>query len=323
MVDTKVASKHRDRVNKLVAERLGASPGKDEAQVRREVNKELRDQKKKNKMKVNKEEIEKIKKNVVEQMGDSDPKSLQKAISKATSRYYSQQKKAKSESVNQKCDKILQQHVSEKWYPKKCSWFDKKCQKHFEDIQLLGAMMDINILKNPGPMEKIFPDECKAYFDLLARKRFKRTKVDKDGEQAESNSEGAKKKKPKAKSAITKKVQEKLAASDGTKSEMELLKEVVAEVKDVEKKKILKQLRKSWKPSQKPWFDKDCKAAYKSIVEKGAENGLSIGEVASDYKTFKIKFKTESKAYFNLLAEKKKAFDTADKQKRDATKNEI
>jgi len=329
MVDTKAASKHREKVNKLVAERLGTSPGKNELQVRREVNKALREQMKKKKREENQQEIEKIKEIIVAQLGECDPKQLQKAISKATSKYYSTLKKSKSQSIKQKCDKILEQHVSEKWHPSKCNWYDKKCQKRFEDLQLLGAMMDINILKNPEPMERIFPEECKAYFDFLAMKRFKRAKEAKSGKQeGEDETEGEmqnepKRKKRKPKSAIAKKVQEKLTSSDGSKDEMKILKEVVADFKEDQNKKLLKQLRQQWRPTQKLWFDKECKAAYKRIAEKGAEKSLLIGEVASDYKKFKTMFKAESKAYFSLLAEKKKAFDVADKNKSMTTENEI
>lgn len=329
MVDTKAASKHREKVNKLVAERLGTSPGKDEIQVRREVNKELREQRKKRKRGENQQEIDKIKENIAAQLGDSDPKKLQKAIAQATSKYYSTLKKSKSQSIKQKCDKILEQHVSEKWHPSKCNWYDKKCQKRFEELQFLGAMMDINILKNPEPMEKIFPEECKTYFDFLAMKRFKREKEAPSGKQEDGGEDvkeaeiqtGVKQKKRKLKSAIAKKVQEILTSSDGSKDKMKVLKEVVADFKEDQNKKLLKQLRQQWRPTKKEWFDKECKAAYKRITDMGAEKGLSMGEVASDYKKFKTMFKSEAKAYFNLLAEKKKAFDIADKEKAMATEN--
>jgi len=320
MVDKKAGAKHRNKINKIVAERLETSKGKDEKEIRLEINRELRAERKKKKKATNNEEVEKIKADVTARLGDSDPKTLQKAISKATAKYYSQKKKEKSHSINKKCENIMMDHLSPKWCPRTSSWFDEDCNKAFEELQLLGAMMDINILKNPGPMEKIFAEECKEYFDLLAKKRFQTKKGD---EKIVKDEPELKTKKKKAKSAINKKVQEKLAAGDGTKSEGELLKEVIAEVKETEKKKVLKDLRKRWKPSQKPWFDKECKTAYKDIVAKGAENNLKIGDIAEDYNKFKTKFKTESKAYFKLLANKKAAFDKADKEKKTTQENEI
>jgi len=314
MIDAKRVAKERSKINKLVADRLASSNGKDEKQIRHEINKEIRAEKKNKKQGKNKEAIAKIRKDVELQMGNSEPKALEKAISKAIGKYYSQQKKLKAPSIDKKCDKILQTLVSEKWCPSSGRWFDKECKRVFGELQLLGAMMDINILKNPSPMEQIFPEVCKDYFDLLAKKRFKAIKVvdEKKGDNPE-----IKKSKPKAKSATTKKVQEKLASSGGSKTEMEVVREVVSEIKEAEKNKIMKNLRKVWKPAKKPWFDKDCKDAYKSLVEKGKSANLNLGEVAQDYKKFKLKFKSETKAYFKLLTEKKEAFDKEDKRKND------
>jgi len=320
MVDKKVGAKHRDKINKLVAERLGTSKNKDEKEIRLEINRELRAERKKKKKATNNKEVEKIKTDVTAELGDSDPKALQKAISRAIAKYYSQRKKEKSCSIDKKCENIMKDHLSSKWCPRSSSWFDEECDTAFEELKLLGAMMDINILKNPGPMEKIFAEECKEYFDLLAKKRFQTKKLDKDIVKDEPE---VKTKKKKAKSAINKKVQEKLATGDGTKSEGELLKEVIAEVKESERKNVLKNLRKRWKPSNKPWFDKECKDAYKNLVAKGAENNFKIGDIAEDYGKFKTKFKSESKAYFKLLANKKADFDKADKEKKKTEENEI
>merc|ERR1711890_190515 len=114
--------------------------------------------------------------------------------------------------------------------------------------------------------EKLFPDECKAYFDLLAKKRFKKSKQSeesKEGDEApkDGESETPKKKRSKPKSVLNKEIQEILATNDGTKTEKEMLEKAIAEVKENEKQRLLKDLRKKWRPTDKPWFDKECKAA--------------------------------------------------------------
>lgn len=335
MVDLKAAEKHRSKVNKLVQERLEQNPGKNEAEVKKEINRELREKrkdKKKNIKHSNQQNVDKIKKEIKDKMGDADDKAIQKATAKAVAKYYSEQKKGKNQSINKKCEQLMSNYVNSKWKPSE-NWFDKKCQKAYDDLYFMGAMMDVNLAKNPAPMEKLFPDECKAYFDLLAKKRFKRSKVKEEPKEGDVPKDGGdvpkdgesvapKKKRSKPKSALNKKIQDILATNDGTKTEKEMLEKAIAEVKENEKQRLLKDLRKKWRPTDKPWFDKECKTGYKTLVATGSENSLSLGEVSGDYKKFKSKFKTETKAYFKLLADKKEAYDNEDKEKKAALNNE-
>lgn len=290
----------------------------------------MREQRKKKKNKETQAAMDKIKQEIKEKMGDADDKAVQKATSQAIAKYHSEQKKGKNQSINKKCEQLMVTYVNAKWKPNE-KWFGKRCQRAYDDLHFLGAMMDINIAKNPAPMEKLFPEECKAYFDLLASRRFKKEKESekkegdkKEGDEAvppaktEGESEAPKKKRSKPKSALNKKIQEILATNDGTKTEKEMLEKVISQVREKEKNKVLQNLRKKWRPTDKPWFDQECKAAYKAIVAKGSENKLSLGEVSGDYKKFKIKFKTESKTYFKLLADKKEVFDKKDKEKKAA-----
>ena len=70
MVDIKVKEKLRNRVNRLVEQRMKETGAKDEKRVRIEVNKELRAKKKQNKASHN-EEVDKIKAEVQTSMGIS------------------------------------------------------------------------------------------------------------------------------------------------------------------------------------------------------------------------------------------------------------
>jgi len=328
MVDIKAREKHRTRINKLIQEKLEQNPGKSEVEVRKEVNRELRDKRKTKKKDVKNthlQNVEKIKQEIKAKMGDADDKALQKATAKAVAKYYSDLKKGKNQSINKKCEQLMANYNKAKWKPSG-NWFGKKCQRAYDDLYFMGAMMDINLEKNPAPMEQLFPEECKAYFDLLAKQRFKKSKKTEEESKEDVPKEDAtdvpKKKRSKPKSALNKKIQDILATNDGTKTEKEMLEKAIAEVKENEKQRLLKDLRKKWRPTDKPWFDKDCKAAYKALVAKGAENELKLGEVSGDYKKFKTKFKAETKTYFKLLADKKEAFDNEDKEKKAALKNE-
>jgi len=329
MVDIKAAEKHRSRINKLIQERLEQNPGKSEVEVKKEINKELREKRKNKKKNVklsNQQNVEKITKEIKAKMGGADEKAIQKATAQAVAKYYSEQKKGKKQSIDKKCQQLMSNYLSAKWKPSE-SWFDKKCQKAYDDLYFLGAMMDVNLAKNPAPMENLFPDECKAYFDLLAKKRFKKSKKTEESKEGEDvpkdgESDAPKKKRSKPKSALNKKIQDILATNDGTKTEKEMLEKAIAEVKENEKQRLLKDLRKKWRPTDKPWFDKECKTAYKTLVATGSENDLKLGEVSGDYKKFRSKFKTETKTYFKLLADKKEAYDKEDKEKKAALKNE-
>jgi len=338
MVDQRNAEKHRSKINKLVQERLAQDKGQDEHTVRKEVNKEQRAQRKSKKNKETDQHLDKIKQEIKAKMGDADFKAVKKATSQAIAKYHSEQKKGKNQSINKKCEQLMSTYLNAKWRPNE-KWFGKRCQRAYDELHFLGAMMDINIAKNPAPMEKLFPEECKEYFDLLAKRRFKKEESKKEeskkegdeGDEAdaptkaaptEGESDAPKKKRSKPKSALNKKVQEILATNDGTKSDKEMLEKVISQVKEKEKNKVLQNLRKKWRPTDKLWFDQECKAAYKTIVAKGSENKLSLGEVSGDYKKFKIKFKTESKTYFKLLSAKKEAYDKEDKEKKAALLNE-
>jgi hypothetical protein len=105
-------------------------------------------------------------------------------------------------------------------------------------------MMDMNIEKNTQAFSQLFPEECEKHFNLLAKRRFKSgdtsaqhpTTPDKDeGEGASEGKEG-KPERTKKKSALERRLAEKMAAAGESKSEQELVQEVVAELKEKENK---------------------------------------------------------------------------------------
>jgi len=318
MVDFKAKEKHRGKVNKMVELKMKETPGKDEKVVRAEVMKELRNRRKENK-KAKHADVEKIKEEVRAEMGGKDQKAIDKAVSRAVAKHYSKLKKSNTPSkiLKQKADSLIVDVNSQLWCPKETAWFDAECQEEFSQIQLLAAMVDINLLKAPQNFAKIYPSECEKYFDFLAKKRFGANATD-----VATASEG-KVKSGKKKSQLLKKLEEKRALNgDRKKTENELLKEVLAEVSETEKTLNLKNLKKVWRPIQKPWFDKECQVAYSELEEKAAAKDLDLSKNPGDFKKFRSKNKEVCKQYFALMESKRKAYNLKKTLKKENVKSE-
>merc|ERR1719342_553677 len=72
---------------------------------------------------------------------------------------------------------------------------------------------------------------------------------------------------------------------------------------------VLKDMLKSWKPSHKPFFDKECQEAWSKLNEQASKQGFDLDSNVNDFKKFKRKNKLECKKYFKLLTTKREAFD--------------
>ena len=110
--------------------------------------------------------------------------------------------------------------------------------------------MDMNIEKNTQAFSQCFPEECEKHFNLLAKRRFKSgasetpTKSVKlengeeymDEEEEEEEGKAQKERPKKKKSALEKRLAEKMATCGESKSEQELVHEVVSELKEKENK---------------------------------------------------------------------------------------
>ena len=153
-----------------------------------------------------------------------------------------------------KADNLILSVNSRLWCPRDQSWWDEECQESFDDLQFLAGCWTINLVKTPGHFADIYPAECKAYFDLLAKKRFNSSKEDK-------TTSGKK-----TKTSLEKKFEERKSdAKNSDRSDKELVKEVVEEMVEANKAAQLKELKKTWRPSHKPFFDKECQDAFRYI----------------------------------------------------------
>ena len=76
----------------------------------------------------------------------------------------------------------------------------------------------------------------------------------------------------------------------------------------------LKEIKKSWKPTHKPYFDKECSEQYEKLTELAAKQGLDLDANAGDFKKFRKRNKEACASYFKLLDDKRTGLD--DKQKR-------
>jgi len=309
MVDIKVKEKLRNRVNRLVEQRMKETGAKDEKRVRIEVNKELRAKKKQNKASHN-EEVDKIKAEVQTSMAGSDKKAVDKAVNKAIAKYFSKLKKSKHPQniLKQKADALIVDVNSQLWCPSDQGWWDEECQKRFDEVELLAAMWEINLLKAPQNFGKLYPAVSKKYFDFLAKKRFNSTKESEDKNTAD--------KVKKSKSALQKKFEEMRAQNtDPKKTDNDILNEVLEEVNKKEKNMILKNLKKFWKPAHKPFFDKECNDAYENISDQATKMGFDLDTKAGDFKKFKTKNKEGCIKYFNLLESKRTDYNAKQKSK--------
>ena len=87
------------------------------------------------------------------------------------------------------------------------------------------------------------------------------------------------------------------------------MKEVMTEMMKANQTAVLKDMLKSWKPSHKPFFDKECQEAWSKLNEQASKQGFDLDSNVNDFKKFKRKNKLECKKYFKLLTTKREAFD--------------
>eukprot|EP00092_Neocalanus_flemingeri_P035840 GFUD01039020.1.p1 GENE.GFUD01039020.1~~GFUD01039020.1.p1 ORF type:complete len:503 (-),score=224.51 GFUD01039020.1:44-1552(-) len=309
MFDIKAKEKLRNKVNKQVELRMKETGATDEKLVRIEINKELR-AKRKEKKASNHEEVDTIKAEVMKTMAGQNKKVIEKAVNKATAKYFSKLKKSKNPQhiLKQKADALIVNVNSQLWCPNDQGWWDEECQQKFDEVELLAAMWEINLLKAPQNFGKLYPAVCKKYFDFLAKKRFNSTKESEDKNTAE--------KVKKSKSALQRKFEEKKAQNtDSKKTDKDILKDVLDEMNKKEKDVNLKNLKKFWKPTHKPWSDKECSDAYEKISEQATKMGFDLDTKAGDFKKFKTKNKEECSKYFKLLESKRTAFNAKQKTK--------
>jgi len=312
MVDSRAKEKRRNKVNKMVHQRMKETGATDEKLVRLEINREQRAKKKERKAS-NHEEVEKIKTEVQTTMAGKDKKVIDKAVNKAIAKYFSKLKKSKNPQtiLKQKANELIVDVNSQLWCPSDQGWWDAECQQRFDEVELLAAMWEINLLKAPQNFGKLYPAVCKKYFDFLAKKRFNSTK--------ESEDKNTEEKVKKSKSALQKKFEEKKAQNtDPKKNDKDILKEVLEETNKKEKEANLKNLKQIWKPAHKPYFDQECRDAHEKLMEQAVQLGYDLDSKIGDFKKFKIKKKENCMEYFKLLESKRAAFNLKQKSKQEA-----
>jgi len=312
MVDSRAREKRRNKVNKMVEQRMKETGATDEKLVRLEINREQRAKKKERKAS-NHEEVEKIKTEVQTKMVGKDKKAIDKAVNQAIAKYFSKLKKSKNPQniLKQKANELIVDVNSQLWCPSDQGWWDAECQQRFDEVELLAAMWEINLLKAPQNFGKLYPAVCKKYFDFLAKKRFNSTK--------ESEDKNTEEKIKKSKSALQKRFEEKKAQNtDPQKNDKDILKEVLDETNKKEKEANLKNLKQIWKPAHKPFFDKECRDANEKLMEQAVQLGYDLDSKVGDFKKFKNKNKESCMNYFQLLESKRTAFNTKQKSKQEA-----
>jgi len=312
MVDSRAREKRRNKVNKMVQQRMKETGATDEKLVRLEINREQRAKKKERKAS-NHEEVEKIKTEVQTTMAGKDKKVIDKAVNQAIAKYFSKLKKSKNPQtiLKQKANELIVDVNSQLWCPSDQGWWDAECQQRFDEVELLAAMWEINLLKAPQNFGKLYPTVCKKYFDFLAKKRFNSTK--------ESEDKNTEEKVKKSKSALQKRFEEKKAQNtDPQKKDKDILKEVLDETNKKEKEANLKNLKQIWKPAHKPFFDKECGDAHEKLMEQAVQLGYDLDSKVGDFKKFKIKNKESCMKYFQLLDSKRTAFNIKQKSKQEA-----
>ena len=109
-------------------------------------------------------------------------------------------------------------------------------------------------------------------------------------------------------------------AENNNKSDEGIIKEVLDEMLEKNKNLKLKEIKKSWKPSHKPYFDKDCSEQYEKLTELAAKQGLDLEAKAGDFKKFRKGNKAECSSYFKLLDDKRTALEEKQKRKKEKKK---
>ena len=87
------------------------------------------------------------------------------------------------------------------------------------------------------------------------------------------------------------------------------MEEVVTEMVKENKAAQVKELRKQWRPTHKPFFDKLCHEAFNKIAEEATKQGFDLDNNVADFKKFKRKNKKICIDYFKLLDERREAFN--------------
>merc|ERR1719154_736756 len=247
-------------------------------------------------------------------MEGSDAKVVEKAVRRAVAKHFSQLKKARKPGavLKAKAENLLVTVHSRLWKPSDKTWWDAECEARFEDIQLLAAMVSINLLKAPQNFGQMFPEECKKYFDFLAKKRF--ATADPEAVKAE-----VKEAKAKSKTALERRFEERKAGEVG-KTEKQVLGEVIVEMAEKERIQAVTNVKREWKPSGKPWFNDECATSFSALASLASEQGCDLEARAADYKKFKLKNKEVCKTHFALLEETRKAFNLKKDEKEERKK---
>lgn len=310
MIDKKVKQKKRNKIQKIIQDRVKDSDGQmTELEVRKAVMKEQRAQSKQKKRQCEQEISRKVRK----ELEGKDKKVIDKAVKKAISQYHSKNKKSKNPQIQlkKKADNLILNVNSKLWCPKDQGWWDQECQDSFDDLNFLAGCWTINLVKTPQNFAEIYPDECKVYFDLLAKKRF-------------NCDEEEKASRKKAKNALEKKFEERKAdVKNNNKSDKELMEEVVTEMVQANKATQLKELKKTWRPSHKPFFDKECHEAFKTLSESATKHGFDLENNATDFRKFKRKNRKECVKYLKFLDSKREACDIKQKMKEERKACEV
>ena len=82
----------------------------------------------------------------------------------------------------------------------------------------------------------------------------------------------------------------------------------------------LKEIKKSWKPSHKPYFDKDCEKEYENLTELATKQGFDLDVNSGDFKKFRKRNKARCLSYFKLLDDKRQGHDEKQRQKKEKKK---
>merc|ERR1711971_1418744 len=103
----------------------------------------------------------------------------------------------------------------------------------------------------------------------------------------------------------------------------ELMEEVVTEMVQANKATQLKELKKTWRPSHKPFFDKECHEAFKTLSESATKQGFDLENTATDFRKFRRKNRKECVKYFKFLDSKREACDIKQKMKEERKACEV
>merc|ERR1712226_102666 len=98
---------------------------------------------------------------------------------------------------------------------------------------------------------------------------------------------------------------------------------VITEISEAEKKKVLINVRREWKPAHKPWFDDCCRESFSKLTDLASSQHFDLNSKAGDFKKFKLKNKDVCKEHFVLMEEKRKGFNLKQAAKLERKKDAI